>query len=366
MAQVVPASRKAMARVAFIRALAKETDVIHELRALRLPPIALEAPAAPQASHEPITEKQHTRLWAIFRGTGRTQEELMMWLHARFGIDSTKGISRDRYDTICTAIEAPWPLALEECNSVPEGDLGENLTLTGPHHHVSAPWMSLPDVELFRLARVDCDCVDAATAWTLRWKLGDTAWLHKWAMFALGWWDVARRCTVPECPHACQVASGDDDMQALALVLTPDTMRRLEAADGNEMTFTAQLNEGGQVDADGVGSLTVMAGGRARVPIGIGVVAPLPGPNPLLETKSEFLDRAVGAWDEEVAELLQRGIAPIVPRKLDLHCEWLVRYHVQHQTIAEIMKDLEDTDPSTVYKAVRSVAQVIGLTVRET
>jgi hypothetical protein len=63
----------------------------------------------------------------------------------------------------------------------------------------------------------------------------------------------------------------------------------------NQTTLMAQLDEGRQVDADGVGSLTVMAVGIDQVPIGIGVVAPLAGPNPLLETKSEFLERAVGA-----------------------------------------------------------------------
>ena len=146
-------------------------------------------------------------------------------------------------------------------------------------------------------------------------------------------------------------------MQALALALTLDTMQRLEAEDGNELLFSARL------DSEDAGLR--VAGGGEWVPIDIEhIVCPLPGPNPLLETKSEFLDRALREWDEAAAELLAQGISPSVPRTPERHCEWLVRYHVRGETAAEIVKDLEDIDPSTVYKAVRAMADLIGVPLR--
>ena len=150
-------------------------------------------------------------------------------------------------------------------------------------------------------------------------------------------------------------------MEALALVLTLETMQDLEAQDGNRMSVAAQLG-------DSRGPPSFVIGGGEFVPLGIlPVVAPLAGPNPLLETREEFLRRGQAAWDEAVAEIAEQGLSVIVPRKLGLHCEWLVRYHVRGETAAEILRDCEDArnrDASTVYKAVRSVANLVDLPVR--
>lgn len=64
-----------------------------------------------------ITEKQLKRLWAILRNSGRPDAEVKEWLASRFKISSTKLITQDIYEQICSAIEArgelpPGPDAL--------------------------------------------------------------------------------------------------------------------------------------------------------------------------------------------------------------------------------------------------------------
>lgn len=64
-----------------------------------------------------ITEKQLKRLWVILRNSWRPDAEVKEWLASRFKISSTKLITQDIYEQICTAIEArgelpPGPDAL--------------------------------------------------------------------------------------------------------------------------------------------------------------------------------------------------------------------------------------------------------------
>lgn len=293
--QVVPAPRRAMARVAFIRTLAKHTTAIRDLRAWRLPLSALDS------EHE------------------RALREMGM---------------ADR-------------------------------------HLFSVRWGSVSRAMLFDVA--GADRVDGAGTWSRHWKLDDAPWLHKWAVFALLQWDIGRSCTVPDCPQGCMAARADDDMDALQLVLTPDVMltfgeernhlvAMLEALDA-----AIDLRSGPAPTEDEMKSIadaTFRSG--TWLPIEQRpVVAPLPGPHPLLETKDEFLARARQAWDKAVAVLADEGVSLSAPRKLELHCEWLVRYHVRGETAAEILKDFEDgdtfRDASTVYKALRSMADLIEL-----
>jgi hypothetical protein len=86
-------------------------------------------------------------------------------------------------------------------------------------------------------------------------------------------------------------------------------------------------------------------------------------PNPLLETKPEFLRRAKAAWNAAEAALAGQGISHSAPRQLALHCEWLVRSHVLGETAATILKHRK-ADTSTVYKAVRQLALLIELPTR--
>lgn len=78
------------------------------------------APAAakvdnPQAHHpelgEPIAQKQRERLLALIENSGRTKREVKDWLQKRYGWTLSEQITRDRYDAVCKAIEAPGALS---------------------------------------------------------------------------------------------------------------------------------------------------------------------------------------------------------------------------------------------------------------
>jgi hypothetical protein len=61
-------------------------------------------------SGEPITDKQRQRLWVIVRNSGRSEEEICTWLKDTFQWTSTKDVTRDQYDRVCSAIESPGNL----------------------------------------------------------------------------------------------------------------------------------------------------------------------------------------------------------------------------------------------------------------
>jgi hypothetical protein len=76
------------------------------------------APARPVAQTprpgqtEPITQPQRTRLFAIFKSSGRTEAEFRTWLAAAYPYTqgSTKGITKHDYDGIIESIQRPGPL----------------------------------------------------------------------------------------------------------------------------------------------------------------------------------------------------------------------------------------------------------------
>jgi hypothetical protein len=57
---------------------------------------------------------QLERLYAIFRKSNRTREELKTWLKARYGYESSTEIQRRHYDEIVRLIQEPGPLPLRE------------------------------------------------------------------------------------------------------------------------------------------------------------------------------------------------------------------------------------------------------------
>lgn len=63
-----------------------------------------------QGSGEPITQTQRQRWATILRHSGRNTEDVRVWLRQRYGVGSSQEITRDAYDEICRAIEAPGPL----------------------------------------------------------------------------------------------------------------------------------------------------------------------------------------------------------------------------------------------------------------
>jgi hypothetical protein len=63
-------------------------------------------------SREQITKDQARRLTSTFERSGRSQAEVKVWLDRRYGWQSMAQITRDRYEEICRAIEAPGDLPL--------------------------------------------------------------------------------------------------------------------------------------------------------------------------------------------------------------------------------------------------------------
>lgn len=59
---------------------------------------------------EPVTEKQLRRLYVIAKNSGRLELEISTWLLKRFGWHNSREVTRDKYDVVCSAIEAPGTL----------------------------------------------------------------------------------------------------------------------------------------------------------------------------------------------------------------------------------------------------------------
>lgn len=333
MPREIPASRRIAGRQAFIGALAKLTDAIRDLRAWRLPPSARDSEREQRLREFVTPGSQLYAFWA-----------------------DSHGVIQERRSTVSSHVK----------NSRRKAELGKTDELTIEERHFSTSWFGLSQKALFDQAGPER--LVGATQWTLQWKLGDVPWLHKWAVFALLWWDLCRCCHEAGCQKKCGAASATDDANALALVLSSDILRDLESQDGTAWSVFAQADHlGASLEQSG----TFLIGGVESLPFNLRpVVGPVMGPHPLLETEHEFLQRAQAAWDEAVAEIAQEGLSVSVPRKLELHCEWLVRYHVCGETVAKIVKDLEkdlekeDIHPTTISKAVGTMADMIDLPLR--
>ena len=48
-----------------------------------------------------ISEAQRKRLYAIYKGAGKTDDEVKVYLHFNFNVDSSKEILKKDYETIC-------------------------------------------------------------------------------------------------------------------------------------------------------------------------------------------------------------------------------------------------------------------------
>jgi hypothetical protein len=202
--------------------------------------------------------------------------------------------------------------------------------------------------------------VAAALDWGRRWNL-DVPWLRSWAVFALLVWDVQRWCSDPNCEHRCATVRSDEDL-ALGATLSDRAMM----AFGEEPLLISILRSMQAKESSVVETLPESREGLLKyLPPHKRIVLPaFPGPHPLLETKDEFLAAMRLVWDEAVSALEHEGVSLRAPRKLSLHGEWLVRFHVRGETAAQILEGIEDTDPSTIYKAVKSVAHLIDLPLR--
>ena len=62
--------------------------------------------AAPSPSGDVISEKQAGRFYAICKGAGKDDDTIKAYLDQAYGIDSTKKIKRDDYETACKWAEA--------------------------------------------------------------------------------------------------------------------------------------------------------------------------------------------------------------------------------------------------------------------
>lgn len=194
---------------------------------------------------------------------------------------------------------------------------------------------------------------DAAKAWSTRWHM-EAPWLQSWAVFALVVWDAARRCNDANCPHQCNVMRSTDKA-ALERVASLTPFLAL----GEPPLLSSMLERLQHFGDEFPKDITQLMPPQHRA-----LVAPLLGPHPLLESKTQFLKRAVTAWDASVDALETEGFKILTPRKLALHSEWLVRFCVLEQTAAVIVRDSDKTDTSTVYKAVEGLAELIDLPIR--
>jgi hypothetical protein len=86
--------------------------------------VAPARPVPPVSRHSTsaavISEQRVKRLWTIIRSRGRSEPEVKAYL-ASLGFSSSKLITTDLYETICTAIEHPGPLPIVERDPGQEG-----------------------------------------------------------------------------------------------------------------------------------------------------------------------------------------------------------------------------------------------------
>lgn len=95
------------------------------------------------------------------------------------------------------------------------------------------------------------------------------------------------------------------------------------------------------------------------------ILAPI-GADPLRESKEHFEARAQAHWAARVAHASALGHVPVSPRPaLHQHLDWLVRYQVKGEGFSEIARTAGSvSSPQAVALAVRSLAELIGLTLR--
>lgn len=86
-------------------------------------------------------------------------------------------------------------------------------------------------------------------------------------------------------------------------------------------------------------------------------------PDPLVETRAEFLERASSAWNYVVSEMSSQGFekTTITTRE---HLEWFIRYQVDNATSISKLAAEYQRDRSTVDEAIGRMASRLGITLR--
>ena len=180
--------------------------------------------------------------------------------------------------------------------------------------------------------------VEAAHDWAERWKLW-APWLRNWGTYALYRWEVGAACKDPMCSWRCGATDWDNPAQSLETAL----------ADGR-LYLLPELPEGPS-PASRYFAIDLLRDVESITP------------NPLLETKADFSRRAQDVWTAAHDALTRQGISASWPRALDVHAAYLVKFHVLDQTAAAIAGT--SGDESTVSKAVRPLADLIDLPIRQ-
>ncbi len=241
-----------------------------------------------------------------------------------------------------------WPRPSVAPSAAPEGRFRTAVQLRGPHAVLH--WFPV-HVEEFLTVAGDAR-FKAARHWAEKWNLADAGWLVDWAVLAMFAWDLAVRCQRASCPSGCDLARSGRATDALQLVASPLILRRL-MRDRERVWTLVEVTQGKHYSSiswdepDGFEP----------------VVSPILGPHPLLETKEEFSRRCEASWAEAVLQLADSDAAAALPRKLDLHCKWLVRSRVLNESAVTIVGG-KKTSPSTVLKAVKVVSTLVDLPTR--
>jgi hypothetical protein len=81
-----------------------------------------------------------------------------------------------------------------------------------------------------------------------------------------------------------------------------------------------------------------------------------PPPDPMSESKADFLARMSNAWDVRVRLV---GGRPGNRRNLAAHAAWFVRHRIDGEAVSTILQDYPDYDVSTVNKALKTFPDFI-------
>ena len=151
-----------------------------------------------------------------------------------------------------------------------------------------------------------------ASAWARQWNL-DVHWIAVWATFASLVWEAMFRCRLEGCRYGCHGVRNDVET---AIAMTTSVASVATFCE-EPLLFSLLRNwtPGGNLE-------------EALPPDKRSLSPAMSPPHPLLEPRTEFLERAKQAWDDNVGLLETTGIDLSVPRKLEQHCAWLVRFVV--------------------------------------
>jgi hypothetical protein len=84
-------------------------------------------------------------------------------------------------------------------------------------------------------------------------------------------------------------------------------------------------------------------------------------PNPIVESLGDFIERMKEAYALR-AEALE--IDAPTKRRIELHAEWLARFQVASEDVADLLESYPDCDRSTIQKALKSFSAHIDIPLR--